>query len=112
MRPLAITAVLLTPLFVLLSACGSAEVIQNSPTTYSASAEYGSSMGGWDRAKDEATAKATQYCERAGQQVALRDEQRSGSSFPGGPQKSTITFALFLPGKQPSQRRYKQPLED
>jgi hypothetical protein len=50
-------------------------------------------MGGWEQAKDEATPKATQFCERAGQQVALRDEQRSGSSFPGAPQKSTITFA-------------------
>jgi hypothetical protein len=93
MRRLAITAVLLTLFFGLLSACGSAEFIQNSPTTYSVSAEYGSTMGGWDQAKDEATAKATQFCERAGQQVALRDEQRSGSSFPGAPQKSTITFA-------------------
>ena len=95
MRPLAIAAVLLTPLFVLLSACSSesAGPIQNSPTTYSVSAQYGASMGGWDQAKIEATAKATQFCERSGQQVALRDEQRSGSSIPGAPQKSTITFA-------------------
>jgi hypothetical protein len=94
MRPLAMTAVLLTPLFALLSACSSSdEVIQNSPTTYSASAEYGSTMGGWDRAKDEATAKATKFCERAGQQVALRDEPRAGSSIPGAPEKTTITFA-------------------
>jgi len=94
MRPLAITAVLLALLFVL-SACGSdsSEFIQSSPTTYSVSAEYGPSMGGWDRAKDYATAKATQFCQRAGQQVALRDEQRSGGSFLGAPQKSTITFA-------------------
>ncbi len=100
MRPLAITVVLLTLLFVPLSACGSdsGEFIQNSPTTYTVSAEYGPSMGGWDRAKDYATAKATQFCERAGQQVALRDEQRSGSSFPGAPQKSTITFACVDPG--------------
>jgi hypothetical protein len=94
MRPLPSTAVLLTLLFLLLSSCGSAdEVIQNSPTTYSVSAEYGPTMGGWDRAKDEATAKATKFCERGGQQVALRDEQRSGSSVLGAPQKSTITFA-------------------
>lgn len=94
MRQLAITAVLLTLPFVLLSACASAEdnVIQNSPTTYSVSAEYGSSYGGWDHAKLAATAKATQFCERAGKQVALRDEQRSSISFPGAPQKSTITF--------------------
>ena len=100
MRPLAIAAVLLTPLFVLLSACSSesAGPIQNSPTTYSVSAEYGASMGGWDQAKIEATAKATQFCERSGQQVALRDEQRSGSSIPGAPQKSTITFACVDPG--------------
>ncbi len=98
MRPLAITAVLLTLLFVL-SACGSdnAEFIQNGPATFSVSAEYGPSMGGWDRAKDYATAKATQFCERAGQQVAVRDEQRSGSWFPGAPQKSTITFACVDP---------------
>jgi hypothetical protein len=93
MRPLAITAVLLTLPCVLLSACGSADFIQNSPSTYSVSAEYGPTMGGWERAKEDATAKATQFCERAGQQVALRDEQRSGSSFPGAPQKSTVTFA-------------------
>jgi hypothetical protein len=99
MRPQAITAVLLALLFVSLSACGSdsAQVIQNSPTTYSVSAEYGSSMGGGDQAKVEATAKATKFCERAGQQVALRDEQRSGTSVPGGPQKSTITFACVDP---------------
>jgi hypothetical protein len=98
MRPVAITPLLLSLLFVL-SACGSdsGEFVQNSPTTYSVSAEYGSSMGGWDRAKDYATAKATQFCERGGQQLALRGEQRSGSSFPGAPQKSTITFACVDP---------------
>jgi hypothetical protein len=94
MRPLPIKAALPALLFLLLSSCGSAdEVIQNSPTTYSVSAEYGSTMGGWDRAKDEATAKATKFCERGGQQVALRDEQRTGNSVLGAPLKSTITFA-------------------
>jgi hypothetical protein len=94
MRPPAITAVLLTLPLVLLSACGSADdkIIQNSPTTYSVSAEWGSSYGGWDAAKSEDIAKATQFCQRAGKQFALGDEQRSQSSFPGAPQKSTITF--------------------
>jgi len=94
MRPLAITAVLLALPFASLSACGSADVgvIQNSPTTYSVSAETGSSNGGWDTAKAWASYKAAQFCERAGKQVALRDEQRSQTSFPGAPQKSTITF--------------------
>jgi hypothetical protein len=50
-------------------------------------------MGGFDQAKAEATAKATQFCTREGQQVAVRDEQRSGNYFYGAPQKSTITFA-------------------
>ena len=96
MRPLAITAVSLTLPFALLSECCSADpvgVFQNNATTYSVSAEYGSSFGGWDLAKRENIAKATQFCERTGKQVALRDEQRSSSSFPGAPQKSTITFA-------------------
>ena len=105
MQPLATTAVFLTLPLVLLSACGGADVkvvqnspttysnvIQNSPTTYSVSAEYGSAYGGWDHAKYDATANATQFCERAGKQVALRDEQRSSSSFPGAPQKVAITF--------------------
>jgi hypothetical protein len=97
MRPLAITAVWLTLLFALTACSNSAEFIQNGPTTYAVSAEYGPSMGGWERAKEYATAKATQFCQRAGQQVAVRDEQRSGSSFPGAPQKSTITFACVDP---------------
>jgi hypothetical protein len=110
MRPLAITAVLLTLLFVLLSACGSADtVVQNSPTTYSASAEYGSTMGGWDRAKEDATAKATQFCAREGQQVAVRDEQRSGSSIPGAPEKSTITFACVSDPSSPGQAAVATP---
>jgi hypothetical protein len=96
MRPLAITAVLLALLFALLSACGrssESEFIQTGPTTYSVSAEEGPTFGGFDQAKAEATAKATQFCEREGQQVAVRDEQRSGNYFYGAPQKSTVTFA-------------------
>jgi hypothetical protein len=36
--------------------------------------------------------KCSRGDKRAGKQVALRDEQRSSISFPGAPQKSTITF--------------------
>jgi hypothetical protein len=92
MRPLAIAAVLLTVLFVALSACGTADVIQTSPTTYSVSAQYGSLNGSWGRAKDEATAKATQFCKAKGQLVTPLDEQRSGV-LGFTPQSSTITFA-------------------
>jgi hypothetical protein len=95
MRPLAITAVLLTLPFVLLSAC-----VVRTPLAFSKITRQhtrfplstASSFGGWDLAKHENIAKATQFCERAGKQVALRDEQRSSSSFPGGAQRSTITF--------------------
>src|SRR2546427_800622 len=79
-------------LAVLLNGCGTAEVVQTSPTTYSVSAQFGSLNGSWDRAKSEATAKATQFCEARGQRLALLDEQRSGVSG-WTPQKSTITFA-------------------
>ena len=92
MRPLAITAVLLTLLSVLLSGCGAADIVQTGPTTYSASAQYGSLNGSWGRARDEATAKATQFCKAKGQVVTLLDEQRSGV-LGFTPQNSTITFA-------------------
>jgi len=114
MRPLAIAAVLLTPLFVLLSACSSesAGPIQNSPTTYSVSAQYGASMGGWDQAKIEATAKATQFCERSGQSHCAMSNARA-VLFRGRPisQRSRSHVLIPVPGKRPSQRRYKQPLE-
>jgi hypothetical protein len=67
------------------------DVVQTSPTTYSVSADFGSINGGWDRAKVEATAKATQFCKAKGQLVTLLDEQRSGI-LGVTPQKSTVTF--------------------
>jgi hypothetical protein len=93
MRPLASTVVSLTPLFVLLSGCVASisEVVQTSPTTYSVSADFGSINGSWDRARVEATAKATQFCDAKGQSVAALKEQRSGI-FGWTPQKSTISF--------------------
>ena len=103
MRPLAITAVLLTLLFVL-SACGSdsSEFIQSSPTTYSVSAEYGSLTGSWDRARNDAAARATQFCEAKGEQVTLLNEQRSGV-LGFTPQQSTITFACAQNTKEAQQ---------
>ena len=90
----------------------SAEFIQNSPTTYSVSAEYGASMGGWDQAKIEATAKATQFCERSGQSHCAMSNARA-VLFRGRPisQRSRSHVLIPVPGKRPSQRRYKQPLE-
>src|SRR5690242_7599698 len=113
MRPVAIAAVLLILPFVLLSACSSADdkVIQNSPTTFSVSAEWGSAYGGWDAAKSEVTAKGMQFCERAGKQFALRDEQRSQRSFPGAPQKSTITFECIADQSSTGQAAVAAPVQ-
>jgi hypothetical protein len=86
----------------LLSACGTADVVQTSQTTYSASAQYGSVNGSWDRARDEAIAKATQFCAAKGQQVALLDEQRSGT-FGWTPQKSTMAFSCAQNTKEAQQ---------
>jgi hypothetical protein len=91
-----------TLLVVLLSACGTTDVVQTSQTTYSASAQYGSFNGSWDRARDEAAARAKQFCAAKGEQVALLDEQRSGT--PGWtPQKSTITFSCAQNTKEAQQ---------
>jgi hypothetical protein len=96
-------SLLMTLLFVLLSACGTADVVEtSSPTTYSVSAQYGSINGSWDRARNEAAAKATQFCRAKGQQVALLDEQRSGV-LGFTPQKSTITFACAQDTKEAQQ---------
>jgi hypothetical protein len=76
----------------LLGGCGVADVVQTGPATYSVSAQYGSVNGSWDRAQAEATAKARQFCEAKGQQVAPLDQQRSGA-FGWTPQKSTLAFA-------------------
>jgi hypothetical protein len=77
---------------VLLDGCGTAEVVQTSPTTYSVSSQYGALNGSWERATHDATAKATEFCQAKAQSVALLGEQRSGV-VGWSPQKSTITFA-------------------
>lgn len=76
----------------LLLGCGTADIVQTSATTYSVSAQYGSVNGSWDRARAEATTKATQFCEGKGQQVTVLNEQRSGV-LGWTPQQSTIAFA-------------------
>ena len=81
---------------------GTADVVQTSPTTYSVSAEYGSLTGSWDRARNDAAARATQFCEAKGEQVTLLNEQRSGV-LGFTPQQSTITFACAQNTKEAQQ---------
>ena len=76
----------------LLGCQGAMGVKELSPTTYSASAQYGLLFGGWNLAQQEAVATAKQYCATKGDIFAFISEQRSGS--PGfTPLKSTVTFS-------------------
>jgi hypothetical protein len=88
--------------FALVGCTGITDVTQTSPTTYSVSAQYGSLDGSWDRARNEAAAKAAQFCRAKGQQVALLNEQRSGV-LGFTPQVSTITFACAQDTKEAQQ---------
>lgn len=84
--------ILAAALVVVLSACGTGEVFQASPSTFVVSAQYGSLNGSWDRAQREATAKGMKYCEAKGEQFVLIDEKRAGV-YGYSPQSSTITFS-------------------
>jgi len=75
----------------LLSACGTTEVVQLSPSTYTVSSSHGVVDGSWDKAQQEAVAKAKDYCAAKGKGFVLLNEQRSG--VPGfSMQESKITF--------------------
>ena len=75
-----------------LSACGTGEVKQTSPSTFVVSAQYGSMNGSWARAQQEATEKAMKYCAAKSQQFVLIEEKREGI-LGVSPQSSTITFS-------------------
>ncbi len=89
-------------LVVLLNACGTTDVVQTSETTYSASAQFGSVNGSWDRARDEATRRRRSFVRRRHSKVALLDEQRSGT-FGWTPQKSTMAFSCAQNTKEAQQ---------
>ena len=76
----------------LLSACGTSEVIKN-PTAngYVVSAQYGALNGSWTRATQEAADKARAFCEAAGKQFLFITEQRTGV-VGWSPQESSIAF--------------------
>jgi putative hemolysin len=76
----------------LLSACGTSEVIKN-PTAngYVVSAQYGALNGSWTRATQEAADKAKAYCAESGRQFVFITEQRTGV-VGWSPQESSIAF--------------------
>ena len=77
---------------VLLTACGTSEVIKNANNnTYSVSAQYGALNGSWTRAIQEATDKAVAFCGSMGQKYYFMSEQRTGV-VGWSPQASNITF--------------------
>ncbi len=87
------TTYLIYASFVLmLSACGTGEIIKNPNDTYSSTAQYGSLNGSWTRAQTDAIAKANEFCSKNGQSYYFIDEKRDGV-VGWSPQKSTITFA-------------------
>ena len=81
----------LPSLLVLLSACGTTGVNEISPSTYSVSARYRSPNGSWARARQDAVAKANDFCAAKRQTYFFVNEQQSGV-YGFSPQRSTITF--------------------
>ena len=86
----------LIPILFLVS-CGVSPIYKNSCNDiYTISAQYGSVNGSWGRASREANEAAASHCTKAGSQVILLTEQRTG--LPGfTPQESTITFKCDPP---------------
>jgi hypothetical protein len=76
----------------LLSACGTTEVLQVRPNAYSVSAQYGSLNGSWTRAQQDAVSKAKEYCEQKGLVFEFISEKRDGT-LGWTPQSSTIEFS-------------------
>jgi hypothetical protein len=72
--------------------CGTSEVRELSSNTFSVSAQYGALNGSWDRAQQDAVAKAREFCAAKRETYAFIKEQRAGVvGF--SPQSSTITFS-------------------
>ena len=76
---------------VMLSGCGSTEIMKNVDETYTVAAQYGSANGSWDRASKEASEKALVYCEGKGQKLAVLNERREGI-WGISPQRAEIKF--------------------
>jgi hypothetical protein len=61
-----------------LSGCGTTSVNELSPSTFSVSAQYGALNGSWDRAQQEAVAKAKEFCAAKKETYTFIREHQTG----------------------------------
>ena len=83
--------ILLISLAVLLTACGTSEVIKKTDSTYYVTSQYGSVNGSWDRALKESMDKATVYCDGKNEKMVIVSERRDGI-YGFSPQRVDIEF--------------------
>jgi hypothetical protein len=86
-RILALGAV--TVIFLL--GCRTPDIARVANSTYAVSAQYGSLNGGWERASQEATQKAKDFCKKNGRKFSFISEQRDGIQGQSS-QASIISF--------------------
>jgi flavin-binding protein dodecin len=76
---------------VLLSACGTTDVIEMGKSVYTVTAQHGVLDGSWDQAARDAVAKARAFCAAKNETYIFVSEQRTG--VPGySQQRSQVTF--------------------
>jgi hypothetical protein len=74
---------------------GTTDVKVLSPTTFSVSAQFGSLTGSWDRAKEEASQKAKDFCAARNQTASITREEGAGV-LGITPQSVTVFFTCGL----------------
>ncbi len=84
-------AALIAFFLLVLSGCGSTEIMKNIDDTYTVAAQYGSANGSWDRASKEANERAMIYCEGKGLKLAVLHERRDGI-WGISPQRAEVKF--------------------
>lgn len=76
---------------VLVSGCGTTDITKNVDDTLKVSAQYGSIIGSWDRASQDANEKALIYCQGMGKRLILIEERRDGI-WGISPQRAEVKF--------------------
>ena len=78
-------------ILLVLTGCGSTEIMKNVDETYTVAAQYGSANGSWDRASKEANERALVYCEGKGLKLFVMNERRDGI-WGVSPQRAEVKF--------------------
>ncbi len=76
---------------VLLSGCGTTDVIKRADDNYTVSSQYGSLNGSWDRAAKDAMDKAVVFCDGRREKILVVKETRDGV-YGFSPQRVDIFF--------------------